>query len=108
MIIEHFRNGDARPVYERFRDRGRMMPDGLAYVSSWITDDLAHCYQVMECDDRRLLEEWMSHWDDLMEFEVVPVITSAEARQRAIGWVTPSSPESPAPGSGTPAPGARS
>lgn len=86
MVIEHFRNGDAGPVYERFRSRGRLMPDGLAYVSSWITEDLARCYQVMECDDRRLLEQWMSQWDDLMEFEVVPVITSAEARERAIGW----------------------
>lgn len=85
MVIEHFRNGDPKPVYERFRAQGRLMPDGLAYVSSWITADLAHCYQVMECDDRALLEEWMSHWSDLMDFEVEPVVTSAEARERALG-----------------------
>jgi len=84
MVIEHFRNGDPRPIYERFRQQGRLMPDGLTYVSSWITEDLTRCYQVMECDDRRLLEEWMSHWSDLMEFEALPVVTSAEARERAL------------------------
>ena len=79
MVIEHFRNGEAAPIYRRFHEKGRMMPDGLRYISSWITADLTRCYQVMECDDRRLLEEWMSHWSDLMEFEVLPVVTSAEA-----------------------------
>jgi len=79
MIIEHFRNGDATPVYARFRAQGRLMPEGLTYVNSWITSDLSRCYQVMECDDRALLDTWMAAWDDLMEFEVHPVITSAEA-----------------------------
>lgn len=79
MVIEHFRGGDALPVYRRFRERGRLMPEGLRYVGSWITEDFRRCYQVMECDERRLLEEWMRHWEDLMEFEVIPVITSAEA-----------------------------
>ncbi len=79
MIIEHFRNGDARPVYRRFRDRGRLAPEGLQYVSSWVTPDLKHCYQVMECDDARLLEDWMAQWRDIVEFECIPVITSAEA-----------------------------
>jgi len=79
MVIEHFRDGDAIPVYRRFRDRGRLMPEGLRYVSSWITGDFQRCFQVMECEDRRLLEEWMSHWKDLMDFEVLPVITSVEA-----------------------------
>ena len=79
MVIERFRGGDAIPVYRRFRDQGRMMPDGLRYVSSWITEDLGRCYQMMECEDRLLLEEWMSHWEDLVEFEVIPVITSVEA-----------------------------
>ena len=81
MVIEHFRNGDPTPVYRRFREHGRLMPDGLRYISSWITTDLTLCYQVMECDDRRLLEEWMAHWSDLTEFEVVPVVTSAEAAE---------------------------
>jgi hypothetical protein len=83
MIIEHFRNGDPKPVYARFREHGRMAPDGLKYVSSWVTDDLAHCYQVMECEDRALLDEWMAAWSDIVEFEVHTVVTSAEAAQRA-------------------------
>ena len=83
MVIEHFRNGDATPVYARFHTQGRLMPDGLTYVSSWITSDLSRCYQVMECDDSALLDTWMAAWDDLMEFEVYPVITSADASARA-------------------------
>lgn len=79
MIVEHFRGGDAVPVYRRFRDRGRMAPEGLRYVSSWVTDDLRRCFQVMECDDRALLDEWMANWADLVDFEVIPVVTSAEA-----------------------------
>lgn len=79
MVIENFRNGDAAPVYERFRERGRMMPAGLNYVNSWITTKLDRCYQVMECDDEKLLHEWIEYWQDLVEFEVVPVLTSAEA-----------------------------
>ncbi|HET7463754.1 MAG TPA: DUF3303 family protein [Longimicrobium sp.] len=82
MVIEHFRDGDARPVYRRFAEQGRMAPEGLAYLSSWVTGDLRRCYQVMECDDPALLEEWMAHWRDIVDFEVVPVITSAQAAQR--------------------------
>ncbi len=82
MIIERFRNGDAGPVYARFRAQGRLAPDGLTYVSSWVTTDLTTCYQVMECDDRRLLDQWMAAWDDLVAFEVLPVLTSAEAAAR--------------------------
>jgi len=79
MVIERFRNGDPLPVYRRFRERGRLMPDGLTYVSSWITHDLSMCWQVMECRDRVLLDRWMAEWKDLMEFEVRPVMTSPEA-----------------------------
>jgi hypothetical protein len=64
VIIEKYRNGDPAPVYRRFRDRGRLAPNGLRYVASWVTSDLTRCYQVMECDDRRLLDEWMANWDD--------------------------------------------
>jgi hypothetical protein len=78
MIIENFK-GDPVPVYRRFRDRGRLAPDGLKYVNSWVTSDLQRCYQVMECDDRRLLQEWIDQWKDLVDFEVVEVVTSAEA-----------------------------
>jgi hypothetical protein len=80
MIVETFK--DSAAVYRRFRERGRLAPDGLTYVSSWITADVTKCYQVMECDDRRLLDEWMAAWRDLIEFEVVSVITSAEAAER--------------------------
>jgi hypothetical protein len=79
MIVEHFRGGNAVPVYRRFRDEGRLAPEGLRYVASWVTDDFRHCYQVMECDDRALLDQWIARWDDLVEFEVVPVVTSADA-----------------------------
>jgi len=82
MIVEHFRNGDAAPVYRRFKEHGRLAPDGLAYVSSWVDEKLATCYQLMETADRTLLDEWMRHWNDLVEFEVHPVISSQEAAQR--------------------------
>ena len=80
MVIERFRNGDPLPVYRRFRDKGRQMPDGLAYVSSWITDDLATCYQVMETDRPELFTEWFAAWNDIVDFELIPVMTSADAR----------------------------
>ncbi|MEO5568180.1 MAG: DUF3303 family protein [Gemmatimonadaceae bacterium] len=82
MIIEQFSGGDPIPVYRRFRERGRMAPEGLRYVNSWVTHDLRTCYQVMECDDRALLDEWMANWADLVNFEVHPVITSPEAASR--------------------------
>ena len=85
MVIEHFRGGDARPVYSRFRERGRLAPEGLTYVASWVTEDLASCYQVMECVDRALLDEWISACSDLVEFEVIPVITSREAAAKVLG-----------------------
>jgi hypothetical protein len=80
MVLERFRNGDAAPVYRRFRERGRMAPEGLNYISSWVTEDLSTCFQVMETADRALLDEWMSHWSDLVDIEILPVITSQEAR----------------------------
>jgi hypothetical protein len=79
MVIETFRNGDPVPVYRRFRDRGRMMPEGIEYQGSWVTNDLRCCFQVVECANRRLLDEWMANWQDITEFEVVPVMTSADA-----------------------------
>ena len=79
MIVERFHDGDAVPVYRRFRDHGRLAPDGLRYVSSWVTEDFRQCFQVMECEDRRLLDEWMANWADLVDFDVHPVMTSPEA-----------------------------
>jgi hypothetical protein len=80
MIIERFRNRDPLPIYRRLRDKGRQMPDGLRYVSSWIEANFERCFQVMECDDLALLQPWIAQWSDLMEFEIVPVRASAETR----------------------------
>jgi Protein of unknown function (DUF3303) len=81
MVVEHFKNKDAVAVYRRFRDRGRMSPEGLFYISSWVDENLERCYQLMETADPRLLEEWMANWRDLVEFDVYPVITSTEAAE---------------------------
>ena len=82
MVIEHFKGGDAAPVYRRFREHGRLAPDGLLYVSSWVDTNLERCYQLMETDNPLLLHEWISHWSDIVDFEVRPVISSAEAADR--------------------------
>jgi hypothetical protein len=82
VIVERFRGGDPVPVYRRFRDKGRLAPEGLRYVASWVSDDLTRCYQVMECDDRQLLDVWMAQWRDIVQFEVIPAISSAEALAR--------------------------
>lgn len=79
LIVEHFKDGDPVPVYARFREHGRLAPPGLEYVNSWVTTDLTRCYQVMECSDRALLDEWMSRWADLARFDVVEVVSSADA-----------------------------
>jgi len=80
MVIERFRDGNAVPVYRRFRDEGRLAPEGLRYVASWVTLDMTQCYQVMECDDPTLMSRWTERWSDLVDFEVTPVMTSAEAQ----------------------------
>jgi len=79
MVIERFKDGNAEPVYQRFRERGRLMPPGLSYVSSWVEQSFNRCFQLVECEDAESLREWVSQWDDLVDFEVTPVMTSAEA-----------------------------
>jgi hypothetical protein len=79
MVVERFKGRDAAPVYRRLRERGRMLPEGLQYVSSWIETNWDRCFQLMECDDPSIFERWIAQWGDLVEFEVVPVVTSAEA-----------------------------
>ncbi len=79
MVIEHFRGGDPTPVYTRFRERGRLASAGLTYINSWVTEDLTTCYQVMECADRAVLDQWSAAWSDLVDFEVIPVVTSEQA-----------------------------
>ena len=82
MVVEHFKNKDAVPVYRRFRERGRMAPPGLVYVSSWVDQRLERCYQLMETEERTLLEQWIANWSDVADFEVVPVMTSKEAAEK--------------------------
>jgi hypothetical protein len=79
MVIEHYRPGRAAEVYRRFRERGRMAPAGLRYVTSWVDLKFERCFQVMEADDEALFKQWTANWDDLIDFEIVPVRTSAEA-----------------------------
>jgi hypothetical protein len=82
MVIESFRNQDGKSVYRRFREKGRMVPDGITFVSSWVSADLGRCFQIMECDDVALLQRWVVQWSDLVEFEIVPVVpgkSTAEA-----------------------------
>ena len=79
MVIEKFRDGDPKPVYRRFREKGRLTPPGVRYVSSWVTTDFERCFQVMDCDDRTLLDQWLANWNDIVEFEVIPIITSEKA-----------------------------
>jgi uncharacterized protein DUF3303 len=82
MVVERFKNNDAVAVYRRFRDRGRMAPEGLNYLSSWVDDEFQRCYQLMATEDRRLLDEWMASWGDLVDFEVHAVMTSKEAVEK--------------------------
>jgi Domain of unknown function (DUF3303) len=83
MVVETFRQG-AGPVYERAAERGRMLPEGLVYVDSWIDESLSRCFQLMETDDPRLFDEWTAVWSDLATFEIVPVLSSAEAASRSL------------------------
>jgi hypothetical protein len=81
MIIERFKNGDPVPVYRRFRDRGRLAPNGLHYISSWVDEKFERCFQIMETADRQLLDQWITNWSDIVEFEVFPVVSSKEATE---------------------------
>ena len=85
MVIERFKNRDAAPVYKRFREHGRMAPDGLKYIDSWVETNFDRCFQLMECDDAKLFEEWIAHWKDLVDFEVVEVMTSKQASALMMG-----------------------
>lgn len=81
MVIERFKNQDAKAVYRRFQEKGRMMPDGLKYVDSWVEPNFDRCFQLMECDDLRLFQEWLLQWQDLGEFEIIPVVSSKETAE---------------------------
>jgi hypothetical protein len=79
MVVERFKTPGAIEVYRRARDQGRMIPEGLEYVSSWVDLDFTTCFQLMQTEDEKLFEDWISRWQDLVEFEIFPVQSSAEA-----------------------------
>lgn len=79
MVIERFKAEGAAQVYRRAKEQGRMLPDGLEYVSSWVDLDFAICFQLMKTDNESLFEQWTSQWNDLVDFKIIPVRTSAEA-----------------------------
>ena len=84
MVIEHFHEGKIKELYNRFDQKGRMMPEGVNYINSWIDKDVKTCYQVMESPSEKKLKEWINNWSDIVDFEVIPVITSAEARAKVL------------------------
>ena len=81
MVIEKFKNGNARDVYKRSHEKGRMLPEGLRYVDSWVEATLDRCFQLMECDDPRLFQQWVLAWQDLVDFEIVPVVSSKQTSE---------------------------
>jgi hypothetical protein len=85
MVIERYKNRDAKAVYRRFRERGRMAPDGLTYVDSWVETNFDRCFQLMECEDVGLLDQWAAHWQDLVDFEFISVRSS----QETVAIITP-------------------
>jgi len=85
MIIERFHPGKVKTMYQRFAEKGRMLPDGVNYINSWINESVTVCYQLMESESPWKLQEWMDHWKDLVDFEVVPVISSAQAKEFFFG-----------------------
>lgn len=86
MIIETFKHGKVKEIYQRLEQKGRMQPKGLMYINSWIDEKMEKCYQVMETDSISNIQQWISNWDDLMEFEIIPVITSEVAKKKALSW----------------------
>ncbi len=84
MVIERFKNRDAKAVYRRFEARGRMMPEGLIYLDSWVEAGFERCFQLVECGDEELLQRWLTNWQDLVEFEIVPVAPSKDAADQIL------------------------
>ena len=93
MVIESFRNQDAKAIYRRFRDKGRMTPEGVTFVASWVAADLGRCFVVLDCDDVALLQRFVAEWSDLAEFEIVPVVPGTQTAE-ALSELLPEPPES--------------
>jgi len=89
MVIERFRNQNENAVYQRFRERGRLAPEGLTYVGSWVEASLDRCFQLMECDDASLLQRWVAQWSDLVSFEIVPVVKGGDVTETLLGAPEP-------------------
>ena len=85
MVIEHYHPGKLKDLYQRFDEKGRMLPDGVKYINSWINEVITVCYQLMESDSLDKLNEWISNWNDIVDFELIPVISSFEAKNRVMG-----------------------
>jgi Cft2 family RNA processing exonuclease len=85
MIIEKFHEGKVQEIYKTLDETGRQLPDGLVYINSWINEEVTQCWQVMECDDPKLLTAWIDKGKDLVDFEIIPVTTSEQARQKVLG-----------------------
>ena len=85
MIIEKFHPDKIRELYKRFDEKGRMLPDGVVYINSWIDENVATCYQVMESDSSEKINTWVARWNDLADFEIIPVINSAQAKEKILG-----------------------
>jgi hypothetical protein len=85
MIIERFHPAKVKAVYRRFSEKGRMLPEGVSYINSWISESVTTCYQLMESDSAEKLQQWIEQWKDLADFEVIPVISSAEAKEKILG-----------------------
>lgn len=81
MVVERFKDGKAKDIYRRFQEKGRMMPEGLRYIDSWVEVNFGRCFQLMECDDLRLFQQWVLEWEDLGEFEIIPVVSSKETME---------------------------
>ena len=85
IVVEHFKEGRAKDIYRRADQLGRMLPPGLIYIDSWVSVGLDRCYQLMRCNDESKFREWIEKWEDLVEFEIVPVMTSSEAHEKVLG-----------------------
>ena len=96
MVIERFRDGDALPAYKRVRDEGRLLPDGLTYVDSWVEANFSRCFQLMRCDDLKLIQQWLLHWRGSgATFEIVPVVTSKETQAVVAPFLGPETSRGP-------------
>ena len=80
MVVEKFKNQDGKAVYRKLREGGRALPDGLKFISSYVSADLSRCFQIMETNDVTLFQRWIADWQSVVEFEVVPVVEGKDTR----------------------------